>query len=944
MGVLGRTSRFGTRALAGAAAALSAGLVVAVAQAPAPPTRSARRRSSSGSSRPRTPASAPCSSAPARTTSSASSRSGRPKSGRAAAAPVAALPRPALRLPARRRGVAGAGRVRRLSARSSAAWRPWEAMNPQIDDAMVRQLNAFAAASPLAAGDGSHRAMDLTINTGDAADSQQLNETEWVRTLMEGGTLEPGQRDRPGDLGRPVLRRRRAADRRRRDARQLHRRPGLRRLLEGARAAVLRPRRAGRRVRRLAAVPGPAGSRPAAVRGGRARRPLLHHLRQPRRARAGQRRGQRRLRGGRDRLREADVAGGHRPGHASPARSARSIPANLQSLLLDRPDQRRARPARPEAPVRLASSSTRRSSRPAPRPTATASASSTRPRSTASERRRRLLLVEPAARDPDHLPRHRLRGRRDRSLGRRQHRRPAVPVAARASSKTATKRGRAGHPLQPPRDPEPDRRRPRRGRRRRAPAADPHGHDVEPGLRPRPARLGADPPRRRPRAAAARVPARDRLDRRPLARQQRRGRTPNPSGTGGFWSIRVAAEADWPQQAACSSSSTTRDGTLSIFGTIVDHASARPRRRPGPAAAFSTDELASVGRTLAYNDTQTGARACGAGSVRRGRGEGPQRRAAGRRPAARLGGGGGRLAGRCANALVGTGEARPAARHRGGDRIRGRGGNDRLSGKAATTACRAAAATTGSTAARARTSSRAAAAATGSRPATASATRSAADPGRDRVKADRKDKISKSCERVKRRPLLGVARQVRYEADRRTSSEPSGLARPSSTASAMPRSWIARPVESNERDLLVAAARPAPRPSRTSPISVTSSRSTTPAATAPDELAALRRLLPLVAEEAAARERLELDLGLAVGVGAEHRQVLARRAGRRRRSPVARAGVTVTTTSCAGGLARGRRRSSRARRRAPRPPRDAGRRRRRARSRPRPGSAPPRRR
>ena len=35
-----------------------------------------------------------------------------------------------------------------------AAWRPWEALEPQIDDAMVRQLNAFSAASPLANGNG----------------------------------------------------------------------------------------------------------------------------------------------------------------------------------------------------------------------------------------------------------------------------------------------------------------------------------------------------------------------------------------------------------------------------------------------------------------------------------------------------------------------------------------------------------------------------------------------------------------------------------------------------------------------------------------------------------------------------------------------------------------------------------------------------------------------
>jgi metallophosphoesterase (TIGR03767 family) len=71
------------------------------------------------------------------------------------------------------------------------AWRPWEALNPQIDDAMIRQVNQFTAASPVADGGGKQRAMDFTIVTGDSADSQQLNETEWVRTLLEGGTLNP---------------------------------------------------------------------------------------------------------------------------------------------------------------------------------------------------------------------------------------------------------------------------------------------------------------------------------------------------------------------------------------------------------------------------------------------------------------------------------------------------------------------------------------------------------------------------------------------------------------------------------------------------------------------------------------------------------------------------------------------------------------------------------
>jgi len=78
-----------------------------------------------------------------------------------------------------------------LSLPFGAAWRPWEALEPQIDDSMIRQMNQFAAASPVADGSGAHSAMDFTIDTGDSADSQQLNETQWVRTLLEGGALNP---------------------------------------------------------------------------------------------------------------------------------------------------------------------------------------------------------------------------------------------------------------------------------------------------------------------------------------------------------------------------------------------------------------------------------------------------------------------------------------------------------------------------------------------------------------------------------------------------------------------------------------------------------------------------------------------------------------------------------------------------------------------------------
>jgi hypothetical protein len=84
-----------------------------------------------------------------------------------------------------------------------------------------------------------------------------------------------------------------------------------------------------------------------------------------------------------------------------------------------------------------------------------------------------------------------------------------------------------------------------------------------------------------------------------------------PDGEGhGFWSIRTAAEADWPQQARLLQLFDNHDGTLSIFGTIVDHTADATAPAPGSAAVFGVGKLASVARTLAYNDQQNGARAC----------------------------------------------------------------------------------------------------------------------------------------------------------------------------------------------------------------------------------------------------------------------------------------------------------------------------------------------
>jgi metallophosphoesterase (TIGR03767 family) len=72
----------------------------------------------------------------------------------------------------------------------NAAWRPQEAMGAQVVDQTIRQMNAFGT-SPLGGRSGEHAKMDLVITTGDSADSQQRNETKWVVRLLEGGTLDP---------------------------------------------------------------------------------------------------------------------------------------------------------------------------------------------------------------------------------------------------------------------------------------------------------------------------------------------------------------------------------------------------------------------------------------------------------------------------------------------------------------------------------------------------------------------------------------------------------------------------------------------------------------------------------------------------------------------------------------------------------------------------------
>ena len=76
---------------------------------------------------------------------------------------------------------------------ASSAFRPQESMLPHEADRTIRQLNRFLT-SPVSQGDGSRASLLNAVLTGDLADSQQLNETQWVISLLEGGTYRNGKR------------------------------------------------------------------------------------------------------------------------------------------------------------------------------------------------------------------------------------------------------------------------------------------------------------------------------------------------------------------------------------------------------------------------------------------------------------------------------------------------------------------------------------------------------------------------------------------------------------------------------------------------------------------------------------------------------------------------------------------------------------------------------
>lgn len=73
----------------------------------------------------------------------------------------------------------------------------------------------------------------------------------------------------------------------------------------------------------------------------------------------------------------------------------------------------------------------------------------------------------------------------------------------------------------------------------------------------------------------------------------------------GFWELNTASDVDFPQQSRLIELMDNRDGTLSIFGTVINSAAPLKVPAPGDASGFSNRQLASLSRQLAANDPQT---------------------------------------------------------------------------------------------------------------------------------------------------------------------------------------------------------------------------------------------------------------------------------------------------------------------------------------------------
>ncbi len=552
-----------------------------------------------------------------------------------------------------------------VSAAFSSAFRPWESLEPVIDDAMIRQVNSFAGAAPVAAGDGSHRAMDFTIDTGDSADSQQLNETEWVRALLEGGTLDPNSGVDPAGNSNPLC----AV-------------PGV----PGAAEAALYTG-----VQDTADYPATPFYAPdlAAQPAGRyadfPQYPGLMNRAQQSFTAAGLDVPSYVTFGNHDGLVQGNVAattvfetvatGCIKPLSAIFPDGSSFLDFSIQDVLdlhamapagdtiLTPPDERRRFVSKSQYKQVFLSGSQADGHGfgfidPAQESASGGAAGyysfSPLPGvrmislDTVSEGGVLSTSAEGNIDDPQY-----------RWLEAELKDATAADELVVLFSHHAI--GSLGADVADEVAPD-------------CTVADPHGHDVNPGcdVDPRssePIHLGADMVgllHRYPHVVAW-VAGHSHVNRvEPYA----------SADGGGFWMIRAAAEADWPQQARLLQLFDNHDKTLSLFNTVIDHAGKATAPAHGPAAGFGSSDLASLGRTLAYNDPDSGARRCtpdpcGEGATRDRNVEllisDPRR---------------GYRLGHCTNRSAGRGDRDRLVGTRGSDRLLGRGGRDSLYGLA----------------------------------------------------------------------------------------------------------------------------------------------------------------------------------------------------------------------------------------------------------------------
>ena len=77
----------------------------------------------------------------------------------------------------------------------------------------------------------------------------------------------------------------------------------------------------------------------------------------------------------------------------------------------------------------------------------------------------------------------------------------------------------------------------------------------------------------------------------------------------GFWEINTASFIDFPEQARIIEIANNCDGTLSLFGTIINHLS--PPEVDHCGTKYSITEMASISRSLSFNDPFNDARTRG---------------------------------------------------------------------------------------------------------------------------------------------------------------------------------------------------------------------------------------------------------------------------------------------------------------------------------------------